>query len=434
MENVYEQMTIAELDDAIALLEDETARIADEGLQLDMARGKPSAEQIALSLPLLDVINSNTNFELDNASIINYGIPWGLPKARELAAELLGVDSENVIVSGSSSLHLEHDLVLNGFAHGIAGCDPWCAQGGVKFLCPSPGYDRHFSITERYGIENIPIPLGPEGPDMDEVARYVENDASVKGIWCVPKYSNPSGCTYSAEVVKRFATLRPAAQDFRIFWDNAYVVHDIYEDAGDSLLNIFDALQEAGNDNLVYEFASTSKITFPGSGMSWLAASDDDINEIKAALGVEQVGPEKLSQLAHTLFFSSVEDVYAHMRRHAAIVRPRFELVERKLTEGLGALGIASWSHPSGGYFVSFDGPRGSARSIVSLMAELGVTMTGAGATWPYQHDPFDSNIRIAPTYPSLQDLGRALDVFVVVVRLVSARIARAEKTETLSK
>lgn len=427
MATVYEQMDTVTLSTEIQVLEAQVEEIARQNLSLDMARGKPCQEQTDLSRPMLDLLSSSTDLAGEGWAADNYGYPDGLPAARRLAAELLDVDAAQVVVSGSSSLHLMHDLVTYGFAHGIAGCKPWCHQGEVSWLCPSPGYDRHFRITETYGIHNIPLPMGPDGPDMDEVERLVEHDQSVKGIWCVPKYSNPSGITYSDEVVRRFAALRPAAKDFRIYWDNAYAFHDIYEE-GDDLLELFAAIKEAGNDNLAYEFASTSKVTFPGSGMAWVTASPTDMAEIRASLAVEQVGPEKLTQLMHTRFLSDAAAVHAHMAQHAAIVRPRFELVEERLSTGLGGLGIASWSHPRGGYFVSFDGPEGSAHAIVKLMAALGVTLTDAGATWPYGTDPHDRNIRLAPTYPTLDELQQALDVFVVVVKLISARLVWAAR------
>ncbi len=427
MPNAYQQMTTAELDATIAQLEEQVAEIRALGLKLDMARGKPSSEQTDLSRPMLDLLTSESELVDEGASADNYGFPDGLPSARRLAAELLGVDAQNVIVSGSSSLNLMHDVVVNAYTKGIGGNAPWCAQGEVKFLCPSPGYDRHFAITERYGIRNVPIAIGDDGPDMDEVERLVNGDPTVKGMWCVPKYANPTGVTYSDEVVRRIAALKPAAPDFRVFWDNAYAVHDLY-DEGDDLLNIFEALAEVGTKNLVYEFASTAKVTFPSSGMAFVTASPADIAEIRAAFAIERVSPEKLSQLAHVRFLRDVDGIRAHMARHAEILRPRFELVQLKLEEGLGGLDVARWTHPRGGYFVSFDGPAGSAKAIVALMAELGVTLTGAGATWPYGRDPLDTNIRIAPTFPSLTNLGAALDVFVVAVKLVSARLALAER------
>ena len=372
---------------------------------------------------MLDLLGSESDLSDEGVAADNYGCPEGLPSARRLAAELLGVDEKNVIVNGSSSLNLMHDVVCNAYTHGIGGNKPWSQQGKVKFLCPAPGYDRHFTVTARYGIENIPVPMTAEGPDMDVVRRYVEEDPSVKGIWCVPMYANPTGITYSDEVVRAFAHLKPAAPDFRIFWDNAYCVHT-FKGEGDRLLNIFDALEEAGAADLVYEFGSTAKVTFPSSGMAYMTASPADMAEVRAAFASMRVSPEKISQLAHVRFLKDAVGVRAHMEKHAAIVAPRFALVEEKLTAGLADLGVATWTHPCGGYFVSFDGPEGSAKAIVSLAAELGVKLTPAGATWPYGKDPKDTNIRIAPTFPTLEELGQALDVFVVAVKLVSARLA----------
>jgi DNA-binding transcriptional MocR family regulator len=427
MANAYESMTAEELDRAIADLERQADDIRAQHLALDMARGKPSDEQTALARPMLDVLTSSTPLEDGGAFVDNYGTPEGLPSARRLAGEMLGVSADNVVVSGSSSLNLMHDLVAHGFTNGVAGNKPWYQQGEIKWLCPAPGYDRHFTVTEHLGIKNIPVAMREDGPDMDMVQHMVESDPAVKGIWCVPKYANPTGITYSDDVVRRFASLRPAAPDFRIYWDNAYCVHGFGEQ-DDALLNIFDALAEAGNTDLVYEFASTAKITFPSSGMAFVAASDADIAEIRAAFAVERVSAEKISQLAHVRFLRSLEGVREHMAKHAELLRPRFSLVQRKLEAGLGDLGVATWTQPRGGYFVSFDGPDGSAKAIVALMAELGVTLTGAGATWPYGNDPRDTNIRIAPTYPSLEDLGAALDVFVLCTKLVCAKRERAAR------
>ena len=424
MANVYESMNQPELEAAIRELEAQAQEVKARGLALDMARGKPNPEQTALSRPMLDILRGDMPLK-DGASFVdNYGDPWGLPSARALTAELLDVDAANVIVCGSSSLNLMYDLVCNAYVHGIAGQEPWCRQGKVKFLCPAPGYDRHFTVTASFGIENVPVPLRDGGPDMDLVRELVESDPAVKGIWCVPKYANPTGITYSDETVRAFAGLKPAASDFRIFWDNAYMVHDLY-DGGDELANIFQACREAGTENLVYEFASTAKVTFPSSGMAFVAADPDDIAQVRAAFSAMRVSPEKVLQWAHVLFLKDSAGVRAHMAKHAEIVRPRFELVLEKLEAGLGGLGIASWTKPRGGYFVSFDGPEGSAKAIVALCKELGVTLTDAGATYPYGDDPADSNIRIAPTYPSLEELGAALDVLVLATKLVSARLAR---------
>lgn len=427
MPNAYQKMTDAQLDAAIVELERQAADLRALNLKLDMARGKPSPEQTALSKPMLDLLSADSDLSDQGVDADNYGAPDGLPSARALAAELLGVDAANVSVMGSSSLNIMYDCVEHGYVHGIGGERPWCQQGEVKFLCPAPGYDRHFTVTESFGIKNVPIPMREDGPDMDVVREYVEKDATVKGIWCVPKYANPTGITYSDDVVRAFAALKPAAPDFRIFWDNAYVVHT-FEGEGDELLNIFDALAEAGAENLVYEFASTAKVTFPSSGMAWVTASPADMAELRRAFAAMRVSPEKISQLAHVRFLKDAAGVAEHMKRHAALVAPRFALVEEKLTAGLGALDCAAWTHPKGGYFVSFEGPEGSAKAVVSLAKELGVTLTPAGAPWPYGNDPRDTNIRIAPTYPTLDELGQALDVFVVAVKLVSARLARSER------
>lgn len=427
MPNAYQKMTDAQLDAAIVELERQAADLRALNLKLDMARGKPSPEQTALSKPMLDLLSADSDLSDQGVDADNYGAPDGLPSARALAAELLGVDAANVSVMGSSSLNIMYDCVEHGYVHGIGGERPWCQQGEVKFLCPAPGYDRHFTVTESFGIKNVPVPMREDGPDMDVVREYVEKDATVKGIWCVPKYANPTGITYSDDVVRAFAALKPAAPDFRIFWDNAYAVHT-FEGEGDELLNIFDALAEAGAENLVYEFASTAKVTFPSSGMAWVTASPADMAELCRAFAAMRVSPEKISQLAHVRFLKDAAGVAEHMKRHAALVAPRFALVEEKLTAGLGALDCAAWTHPKGGYFVSFEGPEGSAKAVVSLAKELGVTLTPAGAPWPYGNDPRDTNIRIAPTYPTLDELGQALDVFVVAVKLVSARLARSER------
>ncbi len=427
MPNAYQKMTDAQLDAAIAELERQAADLRALNLKLDMARGKPSPEQTALSKPMLDLLSADSDLSDQGVDADNYGAPDGLPSARALAAELLGVDAANVSVMGSSSLNIMYDCVEHGYVHGIGGERPWGQQGEVKFLCPAPGYDRHFTVTESFGIKNVPVPMREDGPDMDVVREYVEKDATVKGIWCVPKYANPTGVTYSDDVVRAFAALKPAAPDFRIFWDNAYAVHT-FEGEGDELLNIFDALAEAGAENLVYEFASTAKVTFPSSGMAWVTASPADMAELRRAFAAMRVSPEKISQLAHVRFLKDAAGVAEHMKRHAALVAPRFALVEEKLTAGLGALDCAAWTHPKGGYFVSFEGPEGSAKAVVSLAKELGVTLTPAGAPWPYGNDPRDTNIRIAPTYPTLDELGQALDVFVVAVKLVSARLARSER------
>lgn len=430
MASVYEAMGTEELDAQIAQLKADVEELRARGLSLDMARGKPSPEQVDLSRPMLDVLTSGSDLTDSGVDAGNYGCPDGLPGARALMADILGVDAANVVLGGSSSLNIMSDVVLHGWVKGVRGCEPQVLQAQrstLKFLCPSPGYDRHFAVSANVGFENVPVAMGPDGPDMDEVERLVESDPTVKGIWCVPKYSNPTGITYSDKTVRRIAALKPAAPDFRVFWDNAYVVHDLTDDP-DELLEVFGAVSEAGGSDLVYEFASTSKVTFPGSGIACVAASAADADDLRAWFGVERVCCDKISQLMHERWLPDAATVRTHMAKQARVLRPRFELVEKKLAEGLGELGCATWSHPKGGYFVSFDGPEGSAKAIVSLAAELGVKMTGAGATWPYGKDPHDTNIRIAPSYPSLADLEAALDVFVACVKLVSARLARAAR------
>ena len=427
MPNAYEAMNDAELKAAIADLEKQADDLRALDLKLDMARGKPSPQQTALSRPMLDLLGSESDLSDEGVAADNYGCPEGLPSARRLAAELLGVDEKNVIVNGSSSLNLMHDVVCNAYTHGIGGNKPWSQQGKVKFLCPAPGYDRHFTVTARYGIENVPVPMTAEGPDMDVVRRYVEEDPSVKGIWCVPMYANPTGITYSDEVVRAFAHLKPAAPDFRIFWDNAYCVHDLYDET-DELANIFDLARAAGTEDRVVAFASTSKITFPGAGIGFIGASPAVIAEFSKRLKAGLISADKLNQLRHVRFLPTIEAVKEHMKKHAEFLRPRFEAVERKLTEGLGETGCATWTHPRGGYFVSFDGPEGSAQKVAALCADLGVKLTPAGATWPYGKDPRDTNIRIAPSYPTVEDLEAALDVLVLAVKLVAAELARAER------
>lgn len=438
--NAYQLMSDAELNAALEAIGKEAQEVSEKHLALDMARGKPSPEQTALSRPLLDLLTSASDLT-DGASFAdNYGDPDGLPSARALAAELLGVDPAQVIVAGSSSLNLMHDVLDMAYTHGIAGQKPWAQQASelaaahpgekLKFLCPVPGYDRHFRITEYYGFENVPVPMTEHGPDMKYVRMLVEGDSTVKGVWCVPRFANPSGVSYSDEVVRAFASLRPAAPDFRVMWDNAYAYHTFARpsETCEPLMNIFDALAQAGRDDLIIEFASTAKVTFPSSGMAWMCASEKDIQEIRASFSVRRVSPEKLLQLAHVRFLKDRAGLEAHMERHAELLRPRFELVERKLTDGLGKLAVAAWSHPKGGYFVSFNGPVGSARAIVSRTREMGVKLTSAGATWPSGNDPFDSNIRIAPSYPSLKELSQALDVFVIAVKQVAARLAKVDR------
>ena len=386
-----------------------------------MSRGKPSAKQLDVSLGLLDTINSSSDLKtLDGTDCRNYGVLDGIPEAKKLMADMMGTTPDHVIVYGNASLNIMFDQISRAYTHGILGNTPWCKLDKVKFLCPVPGYDRHFAITERFGIEMINIPMSESGPDMGMVEEYVSNDASVKGIWCVPKYSNPQGYTYSEETVKRMAALKPAAEDFRIFWDNAYVIHDLYDDNKDEIADIISECEKAGNPDMVFEFASTSKVSFPGSGIAALATSANNIADIKKQLTIQTIGHDKLNQLRHVRFFKDINGLKEHMRKHAEFMRPKFEAVESVLEEELGGLGIGSWTEPKGGYFISFEAMDGCAKAIVAKCKEAGVKLTGAGATFPYGKDPKDSNIRIAPSFPTPDEMKQAADLFVLCVKLVS--------------
>ena len=385
-------------------------------LKLDMSRGKPASEQLDLSLGLL----KQEDYMIDGIDCRNYGGLEGLPAMRRFFGELLDVNEKNVIVGGTSSLTLMYDYLSQAMLFGVMGNTPWSKLDKVKFLCPVPGYDRHFAITERFGIEMINIPMSESGPDMGMVEEYVSKDASVKGIWCVPKYSNPQGYTYSEETVKRMAALKPAAEDFRIFWDNAYVIHDLYDDNKDEIADIISECEKAGNPDMVFEFASTSKVSFPGSGIAALATSANNIADIKKQLTIQTIGHDKLNQLRHVRFFKDINGLKEHMRKHAEFMRPKFEAVESVLEEELGGLGIGSWTEPKGGYFISFEAMDGCAKAIVAKCKEAGVKLTGAGATFPYGKDPKDSNIRIAPSFPTPEEMKQAADLFVLCVKLVS--------------
>ena len=391
-----------------------------KNLKLNMARGKPSPEQLDLSMPMLDVLNSKSDYMSVDGDCRNYGVLTGIQEAKELMGGMMDAPAENIIMYGSSSLTLMYDTVSRSYSHGVMGNTPWCKLDKVKFLCPVPGYDRHFAITEFFGVEMINIPLHDDGPDMDMVEQYVNNDESVKGIWCVPLYSNPSGQSYSDEVVKRFANLKPAAKDFRIYWDNAYCVHHLYPDHPDHVLDILSECEKAGNPDMVYKFGSTSKVTFPGAGISAIATSKANIEDIKKQMNNQLISHDKMNQLRHVKFFGNVEGLKAHMAKHADILRPRFEAVDEILNKELKGLEIGTWTKPNGGYFVSFNAMDGCAKAIVSKCKEAGVVMTGAGATYPYGKDPHDSNIRIAPSFPTLDELKQAAEIFCVCVKLVS--------------
>lgn len=417
----YNDMSKEELLALKESLNKEYAEAKAKGLALDMSRGKPSAKQLDVSLGLLDTINSSSDLKaLDGTDCRNYGVLDGIPEAKKLMADMMGTTPDHVIVYGNASLNIMYDQISRAYTHGILGNTPWCKLDKVKFLCPVPGYDRHFAITERFGIEMINIPMSESGPDMGMVEEYVSKDASVKGIWCVPKYSNPQGYTYSEETVKRMAALKPAAEDFRIFWDNAYVIHDLYDDNKDEIADIISECEKAGNPDMVFEFASTSKVSFPGSGIAALATSANNIADIKKQLTIQTIGHDKLNQLRHVRFFKDINGLKEHMRKHAEFIRPKFEAVESVLEEELSGLGIGSWTEPKGGYFISFDAMDGCAKAIVAKCKETGVKLTGAGATFPYGKDPKDSNIRIAPSFPTPEEMKQAADLFVLCVKLVS--------------
>ncbi len=417
----YTDMDHNELLSLKASLEEKFKTEQSKGLSLNMARGKPGISQLAISMPMLDAVNkdSDMNTLLGNDTR-NYGDWDGIGECRQLMADMMEVKKANVIVCGNSSLNIMYDTVMRSMAMGVNGLTPWCKLDKVKFLCPVPGYDRHFKITELFGIEMIPVPLGEDGPDMDMVEQYVNNDDAVKGIWCVPKYSNPTGITYSDEVVRRFANLKPKAEDFRIFWDNAYCIHYIFEDTQDKILNILEECEKAGNPNMVYVFASTSKVSFPGSGVSAIATSLENMEYIKKFMTTQIIGHDKINQLRHVRFFKNIDGLNAHMKKHADLIRPKFEAVLDILEAELSGLGIGSWTKPRGGDFISFNSMPGCAKAIVAKCKELGLVLTGAGATYPYGKDPDDSNIRIAPTFPTPEEMAEAAKMFTICVKLAS--------------
>lgn len=427
----YKNMSRGELEQLQKELSGAYEDAKKKGLKLDMSRGKPSAEQLELSKEMLDVVSSESDcMTKEGIECRNYGAMEGIPAARKLMADMMDTKPENVIVCGNASLNVMFDTVSRSVTHGVCGSTPWCKLDKVKFLCPVPGYDRHFSITEYFGIEMINIPMSVSGPDMDLVEKYVSEDASIKGIWCVPKYSNPQGVCYSDETVRRMAALKPAAEDFRIYWDNAYAVHHLYEEEEKQvvLLDIISECEKAGNPDMVFEFASTSKVSFPGGGISAVAASEKNLEYIKKSMTIMTIGYDKINQLRHVRFFKDIEGMKAHMMKHAASIRPKFEIVLASLEKELGGLEIAQWIEPLGGYFISFDAMEGCAKKIVAKCKEAGVVMTGAGATYPYKNDPKDSNIRIAPTFPTPEELTAAMEIFVLCVKLVSVEKLLEEK------
>lgn len=417
----YLEMSKEELEQLRAELKAAYRKYQDMELSLNMSRGKPCKEQLDLSMELMDILNSDSDLTCeDGTDCRNYGVLDGLPEAKELIGAMMENKPDNIIIYGNSSLNVMYDCISRSYTHGVMGNTPWCKLDKIKWLCPVPGYDRHFGITEYFGIEMINIPMTEQGPDMDLVEKLVSEDEAIKGIWCVPKYSNPQGYSYSDETVRRFARLAPVAKDFRIYWDNAYGVHHLYDDRQDQLIEILHECKKAGNPDMVYKFASTSKITFPGSGVAALATSLNNLEDIKNQMKNQTIGHDKVNQLRHVRYFKDLDGIRAHMRRHADVIRPKFEIVERTFDEQLEGLGIGSWTVPNGGYFISFETLEGCAKKVVSRCKKAGVTLTGAGATYPYHRDPADSNIRIAPTYPSVEDLAKAADLFALCVKLVS--------------
>ena len=414
-------LPVARLEALNRELRDEYESYRAMNLDLDMSRGKPSARQLDLCQEMLDTVTSASGTVSESGiDCRNYGYLDGLPEVRRLLADMLEVERDEIIVGGNSSLNMMYDCMTRALLYGVYGSDkPWCKEPEIKFLCPVPGYDRHFAITQHFGIRMINIDMTDEGPNMDQVERYVESDPAVKGIWCVPKYSNPTGVTYSDRVVRRFADLTPAARDFRIFWDNAYTVHDLY-DEGDHLLDLFSLLKEKGKEDMIFIFGSTSKISFAGAGLAAVAASRKNIAFMKRQLAIQTISYDKITQLMHVRFFQDLPHLREHMKKHAAILRPKFQLVEEILSRELDGLGIARWTHPRGGYFISFDTLPGCAKRTVALCKEAGVTLTPAGAAFPYGIDPRDTNIRLAPSYPELGELEQAARLFCLAVKMAS--------------
>ena len=424
----YLEMTDEELKLELDELRKEYKKVQAMDMQLNMSRGIPCIDQLDLSMGMMDVLDSSSDLTCeDGTDCRNYGQLTGIEEARELLGDMMENNPKDIIIYGNSSLNVMFDTISRVWTHGVMGNTPWCRLPEVKFLCPVPGYDRHFAITEYFGIKMVPVPMTPTGPDMDIVEKLVSEDATIKGIWCVPKYSNPQGISYSDETVRRFARLKPAAPDFRIFWDNAYGMHHLYDDHQDYLIEILAECKRAGNPDLVYKFSSTSKITFPGSGIAAVATSPNNMVDFVNTLKFQTIGHDKVNQLRHVRFFGDIHGMVEHMRKHAAIIRPKFEMVENTLEKHLGGLNIGTWTKPRGGYFILFDSMPGCAKEIVALMKKAGVIMTPAGATWPYGKDPNDSNIRIAPTYPTLAELQTAMETFTLCVRIASAKKLLAE-------
>lgn len=426
--NNLRRMNKAELLELMNESQQKYAAYKAQGLKYDMSRGKPCPEQLDLSDGILDRVDSSSDKKAgDGSDCRNYGALDGIAEAKALFSQILEVGVNELIVGGNSSLNMMYDCVSRAMLLGVLGSEmPWCKLDKVKFLCPSPGYDRHFAICEFLGIEMIPVEMKEDGPDMDRIEKLVSEDAAIKGVWCVPKYSNPEGITYSDRVVERFAALKPKAADFRIFWDNAYTVHHL-TDTPDQLKNVLECCRQAGNPNMVYIFTSTSKITYAGAGVAAMGASEANIEFIKKQMGIQTIGNDKVNQLRHVRYLKNMDGIAEHMRKHAAIIKPKFDAVLEILDRQLGSSGAADWTRPNGGYFISLNTMDGCAKAVVAKAKEAGVTLTGAGATFPYKKDPRDRNIRIAPTYPSLDELKNAIEVLCVCILLVEAEKLLAE-------
>ena len=426
----YQDLSIEELESLRKELKQSYREYQNMDLNLDMSRGKPSLDQLDLSNGMMDALNSEADmYSSDGFDVRNYGVLGGIAEAKELLSDMMENNPDNIIIFGNSSLNVMYDSISRSYTHGVMGSTPWCKLDKIKWLCPVPGYDRHFAITEYFGIEMINVPMTDKGPDMDIVEELVASDESIKGIWCVPKYSNPQGYSYSDETVRRFARLKPAAKDFRIYWDNAYGMHHLYDHDQDYLIEILAECKRAGNPDLVYKFASTSKISFPGSGIASMASSLNNLEDIKKQMQYQTIGHDKVNQLRHVRFFEDIHGMVNHMMKHADVIRPKFEMIESVFEKNLSGLDIGTWTNPKGGYFISFETLPGCAKAVVDKCKKAGVKMTPAGATFPYGKDPEDSNIRVAPTYPPLEDLRIATELFCLVVKLVSVEKLLQSKT-----